>query len=105
MAGGVPNTKNDSGNVAEQCDDTIVVRGIIDGYFLDPTAKTITLFDYKTDKMRPGETVKDWSQRLRTEYAQQQALYAEALEHRYSGYAGSTAMACRLIGHRIIHIS
>ncbi len=40
---------------------TIVVRGIIDGYFLDPTAKTITLFDYKTDKMRPGETV----QRLR----------------------------------------
>lgn len=105
MAGGVPNTKNDSGNVAEQCDDTIVVRGIIDGYFLDPTAKTITLFDYKTDKMRPGETVKDWSQRLRTEYAQQQALYAEALEHRYSGYAVVRRWLVGLIGHRIIHIS
>ena len=82
-----------------------MVRGIIDGYFLDPTAKTITLFDYKTDKMRPGETVKDWSQRLRTEYAQQQALYAEALEHRYSGYSVVRRWLEGLIGHRIIHIS
>lgn len=95
MTGGVLNERNDRADVAEQGDGTIVVRGIIDGYFLDPATKTITLFDYKTDKMRPGETVEDWSQRLRNEYAQQQALYAEALERLYSGYV---VKRCWLIG-------
>ena len=54
-------------------DDTVLVQGIIDGYY--ETGNGIVLIDYKTDALREGEEV-----RLLERYGKQMALYRQALE-------------------------
>lgn len=91
------------GDVGENgCD--IVVRGIIDGYVVDETTRTIMLFDYKTDAVRSGESVDEWERRLRREYQGQQALYAEALRRRYPGYDVTGRWLVGLAAKRLIDV-
>lgn len=82
-----------------------VVRGIIDGYFVDTATKRIILFDYKTDAIRDGEDKDAWMKRLHDDYFQQQALYAEALEQAYPGYTVTERWLVGLAGHRLIDVS
>ncbi|PWG59085.1 UvrD-helicase domain-containing protein [Bifidobacterium catulorum] len=85
-------------------DGGVVVRGVIDGFVVDDETKSIILFDYKTDRLRPGENVDQWARRLHDDYAQQQALYAEALERLYPGYTVTGRWLIGLAAHRLIDV-
>ena len=54
--------------------EKFVVRGIVDGYLV--LDDRIVLFDYKTDKYKNSEEIKE-------RYQGQMALYAEALSKSY----------------------
>lgn len=56
-------------------DGPILIHGIIDGYLVGE--KGITLFDYKTDRLKPGDKTR--LAKLVNEYAGQIELYTEAL--------------------------
>lgn len=56
-----------------QCDENVLVQGIIDGYFIED--EEIVLVDYKTDYVRNGE-----EQKLIDRYHVQLEDYAQALE-------------------------
>lgn len=88
-------------------DGKIVVRGIIDGYYVDDAAKQIVLFDYKTDVVRSEERddLDCWARRLHDDYFGQQSLYAEALEQMYDGYVVAQRWLVGLDGHRLIDVS
>lgn len=94
-------------DIAEYSDQRIVVRGIIDGYCVDPANRNIVLFDYKTDMVRSNERddLGKWEKRLHDDYFQQQALYAEALEQRYPGYHVTERWLVGLDGRRLIDVS
>ncbi|RSX54674.1 UvrD-helicase domain-containing protein [Bifidobacterium samirii] len=87
--------------------DGIVVRGVIDGYYVDDATRTIVLFDYKTDAMRDDERddPASWCRRLRDDYIGQQALYAEALERLYPGYTVTQRWLVGLAGRRLIDVT
>lgn len=57
-----------------QEEDTILVQGIMDGYF--ETEDGIVLMDYKTDSLKPGQ-----EELLISRYQTQMELYKEALEN------------------------
>lgn len=87
-----------------------VVRGVIDGYYVDDENKRIVLFDYKTDALHrdehDGETgILTWMERLRADYYGQQALYAKALARLYPGYTVEERWLVGLAGHRLIDVS
>ena len=88
-------------------DDVIVVRGVIDGYYVDDATRSIVLFDYKTDAMRDGERddPESWCRRLHDDYIGQQALYAEALERLYPGYTVTQRWLVGLAGRRLIDVT
>lgn len=71
-----------------QDEQPILVHGIIDGYFIDESQKTITLFDYKTDFVpkRAGDRQKQAIRRLQRNYRGQLNLYRQALQDEYSDY-------------------
>ena len=96
---------NDGLTTAKLSGRKTVVRGIIDGYLVDETAKHIILFDYKTDAIRNDESADAWEKRLHDDYFQQQALYAEALEQAYPGYTVVERWLVGLAGHRMIDVS
>ena len=56
-----------------QCEEDVLVQGIIDGYFIED--EEIVLVDYKTDFVRRGE-----EQKLIDRYHVQLEDYAQALE-------------------------
>ena len=56
-----------------QCEEDVLVQGIIDGYFIED--EEIVLVDYKTDFVRRGE-----EQKLIDRYRVQLEDYAQALE-------------------------
>lgn len=70
---------------ANQLEDTnqtkpILVKGTIDGYYLDHENKTITVFDYKTNSIKNGvEEIID-------RYTSQLTWYGRALESMYPDY-------------------
>ncbi|WP_295746823.1 helicase-exonuclease AddAB subunit AddA [uncultured Limosilactobacillus sp.] len=64
-------------------DGTILVHGIIDG--LQYREDGITLFDYKTDLRRRGESQERFEQRMLDHYAGQLTLYADALNKMTAG--------------------
>ena len=101
----VSDLDDDSSIAANPDGRKTVVRGIIDGYFVDEARKRIILFDYKTDAIREGEDADAWEKRLHDDYFQQQALYAEALEQAYPGYAVAERWLVGLAGHRLIDVS
>jgi ATP-dependent helicase/nuclease subunit A len=63
----------------------ILVHGIIDGYFVDDVAKTVTLFDYKTDFVHQDRLQTALPQ-LQARYAGQLRLYHMALQQQYPTY-------------------
>lgn len=71
-----------------QDEQPILVHGIIDGYFIDESQKTITLFDYKTDFVpkRAGDRQKQAIRRLQRNYRGQLNLYRQALQDEYPDY-------------------
>ena len=71
-----------------QDEQPILVHGIIDGYFIDESQKTITLFDYKTDYVpkRAGDRQKQAIRRLQRNYRGQLNLYRQALQDEYPDY-------------------
>ena len=58
----------------ENCDENILVQGIIDLYYIDKD-DNLKLLDYKTDYVEPGN-----EQELVKKYSKQLELYKEALE-------------------------
>ncbi|KFI52236.1 UvrD-helicase domain-containing protein [Bifidobacterium biavatii] len=100
-----------SGVDVESAGERIVVRGVIDGYYVDDEAKRIVLFDYKTDAVRDSERadgeagLERWKRRLRDDYYGQQALYAEALRRLYPGYSVAERWLIGLAGQRLIDVS
>ena len=96
-------TERNPGTTAAD-DGGVVVRGVIDGFVVDDETKSIILFDYKTDRMHSGENVDQWTHRLHDGYAQQQALYAEALERLYPGYTVIGRWLIGLAAHRLIDV-
>ncbi|KFI93327.1 ATP-dependent exoDNAse (exonuclease V) beta subunit (contains helicase and exonuclease domains) [Bifidobacterium saguini DSM 23967] len=92
-------------SLASMKHEEIVVRGVIDGFVVDDAAKSIILFDYKTDRVQRGEALDDWQQRLAGDYRAQQDLYARALEQRYPGYHVTERCLIGLAGHRLIDVS
>ena len=101
----VSDNSGDDSKMADFGGRKTVVRGIIDGYFVDETRRRIVLFDYKTDAIRDGEDKDTWMKRLHDDYFQQQALYAEALERAYPGYTVSERWLVGLAGHQMIDVS
>ncbi|MBW3091488.1 UvrD-helicase domain-containing protein [Bifidobacterium sp. 82T10] len=97
--------------VQDVADDRIIVRGVIDGYYVDDEAKRIVLFDYKTDAVRDDERadgkagLERWKQRLHDDYYGQQSLYAEALRRLYPGYSVAERWLIGLAGQRLIDVS
>lgn len=91
--------------------DERVVRGVIDGYYVDDEHRRIVLFDYKTDRVRREERQDDefgleqWEERLHDEYYGQQALYAQALADLYPGYKVTRRWLVGLSGHRLIDVT
>lgn len=63
----------------------VLVHGIIDGYFIDHTTQSITLFDYKTDYIRPDRITEDLA-KLVQRYRGQLRLYQQALQQEYPTY-------------------
>ena len=63
----------------------VLVHGIIDGYFIDHTTQSITLFDYKTDYIRPDRMTEDLA-KLVQRYRGQLRLYQQALQQEYPTY-------------------
>ncbi|CAK8053652.1 helicase-exonuclease AddAB subunit AddA [Eupransor demetentiae] len=63
----------------------VLIHGIIDGYFLDPSKKELTLFDYKTDYIRRNHLSEDLK-KLKHRYQGQIALYKQALSQEYPDY-------------------
>lgn len=63
----------------------VLVHGIIDGYFIDHTTQSITLFDYKTDYVRPDRMTEDLA-KLSQRYRGQLRLYQQALQQEYPTY-------------------
>ncbi|MDR0298975.1 MAG: helicase-exonuclease AddAB subunit AddA [Streptococcaceae bacterium] len=59
--------------------DQTVVRGIIDGYYIEDDS--IVLFDYKTDRFEDSSQIEE----IKSQYIEQQELYAEALAKANSG--------------------
>ncbi|KAB7790049.1 UvrD-helicase domain-containing protein [Bifidobacterium leontopitheci] len=90
--------------VQEPAEDGIVVRGIIDAYYVDEESRSIVLLDYKTDAVLAEERddLGTWHRRLRTEYWGQQALYAKALEQLYPGYTVTQRWLVGLAGRQFI---
>ncbi|MBT1171232.1 UvrD-helicase domain-containing protein [Bifidobacterium sp. SO4] len=92
-------------------EDERVVRGVIDGYYVDDEHRRIVLFDYKTDRVRREERQDDefgleqWEERLHDEYYGQQALYAQALADLYPGYKVTRRWLVGLSGHRLIDVT
>lgn len=84
--------------------EDVVVRGIIDGFIVDDTTRRITLFDYKTDRIRDDETTDEWATRLAADYRLQQDLYARALEQRFAGYHVIRRWLIGLSGRRLIDV-
>ncbi|MDF7636992.1 helicase-exonuclease AddAB subunit AddA [Leuconostocaceae bacterium ESL0958] len=66
----------------------ILIHGIIDGYFIDRAAKTITLFDYKTDYLPKGGGRKAQAAlaAIKSRYRGQVNLYRQALQDQYPDY-------------------
>ena len=58
----------------ENCEENILVQGIIDLYYIDKD-DNLKLLDYKTDYVEPGN-----EQELVKKYSKQLELYKEALE-------------------------
>ena len=58
----------------ENCEENILVQGIIDLYYIDKD-DNLKLLDYKTDYVEPGN-----EQELVKKYSKQLGLYKEALE-------------------------
>lgn len=56
------------------CDETVLIQGVIDLYFIEE--KEITLVDYKTDRISP----ENGKEILTSRYAKQLEIYGEALE-------------------------
>nr|WP_275575907.1 3'-5' exonuclease [Bifidobacterium ramosum] len=88
-------------------DAGIVVRGVIDGYYVDDETRSIVLFDYKTDAVWDEEhdDLAHWERRLHDDYVGQQALYAKALERLYPGYTVTQRWLVGLAGHRFINVA
>ncbi len=63
----------------------VLVHGIIDGYFIDHATQSITLFDYKTDYIRPDRITEDLA-KLVQRYRGQLRLYRQALQQEYPTY-------------------
>lgn len=87
-----------------------VVRGVIDGYYVDDEDRRIVLFDYKTDALHRDEHdgeagILTWMERLRADYYGQQALYAKALAGLYPDYTVEERWLVGLAGHRLIDVS
>nr|WP_274607638.1 3'-5' exonuclease [Bifidobacterium miconis] len=87
--------------------DGVIVRGVIDGYYVDDATRSIVLFDYKTDAMRDdGDSgIARWMRRLHDDYCGQQALYAKALQQLYPKYTVTERWLVGLVGHRFIDVS
>lgn len=86
--------------------EAMVVRGIIDGYYVERESKRIILFDYKTDAVRAGESIDEWARRLHDDYFGQQALYARALQEQYGpDYTVTERWLVGLAGKRLIDVS
>lgn len=64
---------------------SVLVHGIIDGYFIDKKTKSITLFDYKTDFVRHGRVEEDIS-KMMVRYRGQLTLYKQALMQEFPDY-------------------
>ncbi|MCC8440347.1 helicase-exonuclease AddAB subunit AddA [Leuconostoc pseudomesenteroides] len=66
-------------------DAPVLIHGIIDGYFVDESTKSVTLFDYKTDFVQPARLAEGLAQ-LEQRYKGQLNLYQEALRQEYPEY-------------------
>ena len=66
-------------------DAPVLIHGIIDGYFVDESTKSVTLFDYKTDFVQPTRLAEGLAQ-LKLRYKGQLNLYQEALRQEYPEY-------------------
>ncbi|MEX0380950.1 helicase-exonuclease AddAB subunit AddA [Leuconostoc sp. MS02] len=66
-------------------DAPVLVHGIIDGYFIDETTRSLTIFDYKTDFVRHDRVTEDL-QKIKTRYQGQLRLYQQALQQEFPTY-------------------
>ncbi|CAH1850370.1 helicase-exonuclease AddAB subunit AddA [Convivina intestini] len=81
---------------------SVLIHGIIDGYFLDESQKTITLFDYKTDYVRPGSHEKEDLAKIKNRYRGQLNLYRQALVQEYPTYRiGATWLVALSVGESL----
>lgn len=66
-------------------DAPVLVHGIIDGYFIDETTRSITIFDYKTDFLKHDRLIEEL-QKMKTRYQGQLRLYQQALQQEFPTY-------------------
>lgn len=81
----------------------VLVHGIIDGYFVDQTTRAITIFDYKTDYIRPDRQDEDLA-KLAQRYRGQLRLYQEALKQEYPTYTFHEPQLIALSVGRVVRL-
>ena len=81
----------------------VLVHGIIDGYFIDEATKAITIFDYKTDYIRPDRQTEDLA-RLAQRYRGQLRLYQTALQQEYPDYTCHEPQLIALSVGRVVRL-
>ncbi|GAP02355.1 ATP-dependent helicase/nuclease subunit A [Fructobacillus pseudoficulneus] len=86
--------------------EPILIHGIIDGYYLDESSKTITLFDYKTDYLprTAGPRQKERLAKIRRQYTGQVRLYQQALQREYPDYMIQAPTLILLAGRQLLVI-
>ncbi|MCO6184042.1 helicase-exonuclease AddAB subunit AddA [Leuconostoc fallax] len=91
--------------IYEQLNDTapVLIHGIIDGYIADIKERTITLFDYKTDFVRPNQVEEDL-EKLKLRYRGQLNLYQTALKQQYPDYTFNAPQIIALSVGRVISL-
>lgn len=83
---------------------SILVHGIIDGYFINTDTKTITVFDYKTDYVNHNQMVEGLS-KLKKSYEGQLKLYVTALKQEFPEYKFEPSQLIILSVGRVISLS